>query len=114
MIFMKQTAAQIAAPLAMPAEALAFDDAQPVRAAVQLVENEPVALPDPITARVAVVGLGYVGLPLICGFSQNSRSIGLDIDTEKITELKNQFDRTGEVTTADLAEADALNTTDAS
>ncbi|EFL90819.1 nucleotide sugar dehydrogenase [Ahrensia sp. R2A130] len=114
MIFMKHDAAQAAAPLVMPVEAIAFDEASRRRAPLQLLDHEPVALPDPVMARVAVVGLGYVGLPLICGFSHNSRSIGLDIDGEKIAELKNQIDRTGEVTGADLAEADALYTTDAS
>ena len=75
--------------------------------------GEPVSLPDPATARVAIVGLGYVGLPLMCGFSENSRSIGLDIDEVKIEELKNNIDRTGEVTGTDLANADAEYTTDA-
>ncbi|MEE9314663.1 MAG: nucleotide sugar dehydrogenase [Rhizobiaceae bacterium] len=80
---------------------------------IKLLTEEPVALPDPVTARVAVVGLGYVGLPLICGFSENSKSIGLDIDTAKIDELKHSIDRTGEVTSAELREADAEYTADA-
>ena len=37
---------------------------------VRLVRSEPVAFPDPATARVAVIGLGYVGLPLILGFAK--------------------------------------------
>ena len=63
MIFLKNDAAQKAAPLAMPAEAIAFDEKSHARAPLQLVAHEPVALPDPVKARVAVVGLGYVGLP---------------------------------------------------
>ena len=47
---------------------------------IGLVTRPPVDLPDPATARVAVVGLGYVGLPLICGFSKASQSIGFDIN----------------------------------
>ena len=80
--------------------------------ALRVVRDAP-PLPDPLTARVAVVGLGYVGLPLICGFSNNSRSIGLDIDEDKITELQNGIDRTGEVTHGELANADATFATDA-
>ncbi len=80
---------------------------------LRVLHEEPVALPDPATCRVAVVGLGYVGLPLICGFSHASRSIGIDIDVQKIKELENNEDRTGEVTSADLATADAEFTSDA-
>ena len=65
----------------------------------------PVRLPDPTTARVAVVGLGYVGLPLACGFGQASRAIGLDIDAAKIDQLSNGHDDTGEVTTDELTGA---------
>jgi UDP-N-acetyl-D-galactosamine dehydrogenase len=81
---------------------------------LQLIVTEPAGLPNPATARVAVVGLGYVGLPLICGFSAASRSIGLDISAEKIAELNAGIDRTGEVNSADLAQADATFSTDPS
>ena len=81
---------------------------------IKLIIDEPVALPDPAICRVAVVGLGYVGLPLICGFSTASRSIGLDIDDDKIEELKHNIDRTGEVTSSELRDADAEFTTEAS
>ena len=77
-------------------------------------EYEEVApLPDPATARVAVVGLGYVGLPLVCGFANGSRSIGFDIDSAKVRELAEGKDRTGEVDEAELAEADADFSSDA-
>jgi threonine dehydrogenase-like Zn-dependent dehydrogenase len=55
---------------------------------MRLVTSMPHALPDPATARVAVIGLGYVGLPLALGFAHASRSIGFDISTKKIEELK--------------------------
>ncbi len=77
---------------------------------LRLVENKDARLPDPVTANVAVIGLGYVGLPLICGFSENSTTIGFDIDEEKVTELKNGIDHTGEVTTEELLSADAIIT----
>ncbi|MEL6734288.1 MAG: nucleotide sugar dehydrogenase, partial [Pseudomonadota bacterium] len=79
----------------------------------RLMPKDPAPLPDPDTCRVAVVGLGYVGLPLICGFSRNSRAIGVDIDAAKISELTEGKDRTGEVTDDELQSADALFTTDA-
>ncbi len=72
---------------------------------VRLVEKEPVGFPDAATARVAVVGLGYVGLPLVLGFSKGSRAIGLDISEKKIAELKSGIDLTGEVTGGDLKDA---------
>jgi len=74
---------------------------------IGLVTSSPASLPNPATARVAVIGLGYVGLPLICGFSKASRAIGFDINEKKIAELKNGVDSTGEVTGIELSTADA-------
>jgi UDP-N-acetyl-D-glucosamine/UDP-N-acetyl-D-galactosamine dehydrogenase len=68
----------------------------------RLVTSEPVALPNPATARVAVIGLGYVGLPLTLGFSKASRAIGFDISEGKISELLNGIDLTGEANPEDL------------
>lgn len=79
---------------------------------LRLVTSEPVALPDPESARVAVIGLGYVGLPLVLGFSKNSRSIGFDINTKKIAELKQGLDFTGEVHLDELKIVDADFTND--
>jgi UDP-N-acetyl-D-galactosamine dehydrogenase len=73
---------------------------------VRLVDAAPVGFPDASTARVAVIGLGYVGLPLALGFSKNSRTIGLDISEKKIAELRNGIDFTGEVTGTDLQNGD--------
>ncbi len=52
---------------------------------------------------IAVVGLGYVGLPLAHLLSSKFKVIGFDISEKRIDELKNKFDRTGELT------ADQLN-----
>ncbi len=52
--------------------------------------------------KVAVVGLGYVGLPIAVAFGTQQRVIGFDINKSKIDELREGFDRTGEVSTADL------------
>ena len=51
---------------------------------------------------IAVVGLGYVGLPLACAFAQHHRCIGFDISKERIEELGAGYDRTGEVKPQDL------------
>jgi UDP-N-acetyl-D-glucosamine/UDP-N-acetyl-D-galactosamine dehydrogenase len=77
------------------------------------VVNDVVGFPDPATARVAVIGLGYVGLPLTLGFAKGSRAIGFDINEAKIAELKDAVDNTGEVTTAEIREADVEFTTNA-
>lgn len=81
------------------------------QSAIRLVKTEPVGFPDPVTARVAVIGLGYVGLPLTLGFAKNSRAIGFDINTQKVDELKAGVDFTGEVANAELKIADAEFTT---
>jgi UDP-N-acetyl-D-glucosamine/UDP-N-acetyl-D-galactosamine dehydrogenase len=80
----------------------------------KLVKDAPVALPDAATARVAVIGLGYVGLPLVLGFAKGSPAIGFDINEQKIDELNVGTDNTGEVTSAEIKEADVIFSTDAS
>ena len=51
---------------------------------------------------VAVVGLGYVGLPVAVVFSRRFRTLGFDSDQERIEELKHGHDRTLEVAEEDL------------
>ncbi len=55
--------------------------------------------------RIAVVGLGYVGLPVAVAFGKRGPIIGFDINKTKIEELSRGEDRTGEVSAADLAQA---------
>lgn len=55
-------------------------------------------------ARIAVVGLGYVGLPLAAAFGRKAEVIGFDISRKKIEELKNGVDSTDELSSQDLAE----------
>jgi UDP-N-acetyl-D-glucosamine/UDP-N-acetyl-D-galactosamine dehydrogenase len=63
---------------------------------------------------LAVVGLGYVGLPLAVEFGKKYPTIGLDLAVEKIEAYKRHVDPTGEVSTADLKAAIHLKpTTDA-
>jgi UDP-N-acetyl-D-galactosamine dehydrogenase len=50
-----------------------------------------------LPSQVAVVGLGYVGLPLATALSRALPTIGLDINQDRITELRNGFDRNREI-----------------
>jgi UDP-N-acetyl-D-galactosamine dehydrogenase len=54
--------------------------------------------------RIAVVGLGYVGLPLAVAFARHFDTAGYDIDPERIAELREGRDRTREVDEAALRE----------
>jgi UDP-N-acetyl-D-galactosamine dehydrogenase len=57
---------------------------------------------------IAVVGLGYVGLPLAVEFGTKYRTIGFDLSSEKIACYKKHYDPTGEVSTEDLKAATLL------
>jgi len=57
---------------------------------------------------IAVVGLGYVGLPLAVEFGKRFRTIGIDLSAEKVACYKEHFDPTGEVSTEDLKAATLL------
>ncbi|MFZ5841326.1 MAG: nucleotide sugar dehydrogenase [Pseudomonadota bacterium] len=63
----------------------------------------------PHSRKIAVIGLGYVGLPVAVAFGRQAaidgvETIGFDINTKRIAELKAGQDHTGEVTSAELAE----------
>ncbi|MCH7409675.1 nucleotide sugar dehydrogenase [Belliella sp. DSM 111904] len=53
-------------------------------------------------SKIAIIGLGYVGLPLAVAFSEKYKVIGYDIDEERIKELSQGKDRTLEVQSEDL------------
>jgi UDP-N-acetyl-D-galactosamine dehydrogenase len=57
---------------------------------------------------VAVVGLGYVGLPLAVEFGKKFETIGYDLSEAKIAHYKNYCDPTGEVSSEDLKAATRL------
>ena len=61
------------------------------------------------TAKLAVVGLGYVGLPLAVEFGKKRATLGFDIDSSRIAELNEGFDRTKEVDTKELSSATGLS-----
>ena len=44
--------------------------------------------------KIAIIGLGYVGLPLAVEFGKKYSTLGFDINQKRIDELKNGFDRT--------------------
>jgi len=52
--------------------------------------------------KIAIIGLGYVGLPLAVLLDTKFNVIGYDINTERVKELRNGFDRTGEVSSERL------------
>ncbi|HBF49975.1 MAG TPA: nucleotide sugar dehydrogenase [Massilia sp.] len=60
---------------------------------------------------VAVVGLGYVGLPLAVEFGKKARTIGFDLSASKIENYKKFIDPTGEVSTEQLQAARQLEVT---
>ena len=55
--------------------------------------------------RIAVVGLGYVGLPLAVEFGKKYPTVGVDLSAEKVAAYRNFVDPTGEVSSADLRAA---------
>ena len=55
--------------------------------------------------NIAVVGLGYVGLPVAVAFGKENKVIGFDVNTQRIEELNNYIDCTNEVTINELKEA---------
>lgn len=63
------------------------------------------------THTVAVVGLGYVGLPLAVEFGKRHRTIGFDLSSRKVESYKKHVDPTGEVSTEDLQAARRLSVT---
>ena len=74
----------------------------------QLETQKPaeIALP-----TVAVVGLGYVGLPVAVAFARQRPTIGYDLSRKRIENLRHMVDPTGEVPTAELMEAKHLRAT---
>ena len=55
--------------------------------------------------RIAVIGLGYVGLPLAVAFSKKYPVTGLDINKRRVQELKDAYDSTKEIARQDLRDA---------
>ena len=62
----------------------------------------------PTSKKIAVIGLGYVGLPLAVEFGKTLTVIGFDTLNQRITELKTGYDRTREVSAVQLEAATYL------
>ncbi len=62
------------------------------------------------TRNISVIGLGYVGLPVAVAFGKAGRTIGFDLNRERIRELRQGYDRTGEVSSGELNPGDLLFT----
>lgn len=62
--------------------------------------------------KIAVVGLGYVGLPLAVAFGEKQPVVGFDISERRIATLKQGIDYTGEFSPEELRKAAILYTSD--
>jgi UDP-N-acetyl-D-galactosamine dehydrogenase len=58
--------------------------------------------------KIAVIGLGYVGLPLAAEFGKKYQVLGFDINMSRINELSKGYDRTQEMSDDDLKKAHHL------
>ncbi len=56
-------------------------------------------------STIAVIGLGYVGLPLAVEFGKKVKTVGFDLHQEKVDAYVRHVDPTGEVATEDLKAA---------
>ena len=59
--------------------------------------------------NIAIIGQGYVGLPLAIEFGKKYPTIGFDINANRIEDLKNHIDHTNEASQEQLRSADQLN-----
>ena len=59
---------------------------------------------------VCVIGLGYVGLPLAIEFGKQYKTIGFDINNDRIEQLKNNIDITEEISKSVLKNSKVLFT----
>lgn len=62
--------------------------------------------------KIGIIGLGYVGLPLAVEFGKKFPTVGFDLNSERIKELKSGNDFTREVETEELETATFLTCTD--
>jgi len=66
---------------------------------------------NPKDIKIAVIGLGYVGLPLAAEFGKQFDTLGFDINSQRISELQVGHDRTLETTEAELTQSTRLRYT---
>jgi UDP-N-acetyl-D-galactosamine dehydrogenase len=80
---------------------------------LEVLAQQPESAGIPALATVAVVGLGYVGLPVAVAFGRVRPTVGYDVSKRRVQNLRHHVDATGEVAAAELAAAKALRITDA-
>ncbi len=61
-----------------------------------------------MTKKIAIIGLGYVGLPLAVEFGKKFSTLGFDIDKRRIEDLNHGLDKTLEMTQAQISESTFL------
>ena len=61
--------------------------------------------------KIAIIGLGYVGLPLAVEFGKKYECIGFDINKKRIEELNKFIDKTNELTSEEIKKSKLLNFT---
>lgn len=66
------------------------------------------SLPQLENARLAVIGLGYVGLPLAVAFGRVRQTLGFDIDAVRIAQLDAGIDHTREISADEISAATKL------
>lgn len=62
------------------------------------------------TQTIAIIGLGYVGLPLAVAFAHKRPVIGFDIDSARVSDLQNGMDKTLQCSSEELAQVNSLHT----
>jgi UDP-N-acetyl-D-galactosamine dehydrogenase len=63
---------------------------------------------NPEDIKLAIIGLGYVGLPLAVEFGKHYDTLGFDISTQRVDQLRSGQDRTLEITTEELHSSEKL------
>ena len=63
-------------------------------------------------SKLAVIGLGYVGLPIALDFARKIKVVGFDINQERIEMMKNNIDPSNELETSDFEGCDILFSAD--
>ena len=63
------------------------------------------------TKKIAVIGMGYVGLPLAVEFGKKREVVGFDINQERIAQLQDGNDSTLELTSEEINDATQLSYT---
>ncbi|MGM5630095.1 nucleotide sugar dehydrogenase [Apibacter raozihei] len=54
--------------------------------------------------KISVIGLGYVGMPLALEFAKKYKVIGFDLSSDRVTQLRNSFDHTLEVSKSEISD----------